>query len=111
MKFLNQMLHRLLLLRSAGVADAARWRKTTLVTDAYAVRKEVPGLEVNMPQGAFYLFPKCNSYLLYLHPDGLQEPFRFYAYQSVGARPRACLLVIGHLLRFGLQCHINNIST
>ena len=24
--------------------------------------KEVPGLEVNMPQGAFYLFPKCNSY-------------------------------------------------
>ena len=24
--------------------------------------KEVPGLEVNFPQGAFYLFPKCNSY-------------------------------------------------
>ena len=24
--------------------------------------KEVPGLEVNMPQGAFYLCPKCNSY-------------------------------------------------
>ena len=24
--------------------------------------KEVPGLEVNIPQGAFYLFPKCNSY-------------------------------------------------
>lgn len=24
--------------------------------------KEVPGLEVNVPQGAFYLFPKCNSY-------------------------------------------------
>ena len=24
--------------------------------------KEVPGLEVNMPQGAFYLFPKCNNY-------------------------------------------------
>ena len=24
--------------------------------------KEIPGLEVNMPQGAFYLFPKCNSY-------------------------------------------------
>lgn len=24
--------------------------------------KEVPGLEVNIPQGAFYLFPKCNFY-------------------------------------------------
>ena len=24
--------------------------------------KEVPGLEVNIPHGAFYLFPKCNSY-------------------------------------------------
>ena len=24
--------------------------------------KEVPDLEVNIPQGAFYLFPKCNSY-------------------------------------------------
>ena len=24
--------------------------------------KEIPGLEVNMPQGAFYLFPKCSKY-------------------------------------------------
>ena len=24
--------------------------------------KEVPGLEVNIPQGAFYLFPKCSSF-------------------------------------------------
>ena len=24
--------------------------------------KEIPGFEVNMPQGAFYLFPKCSSY-------------------------------------------------
>ena len=24
--------------------------------------KEIPGLEVNVPEGAFYLFPKCNSY-------------------------------------------------
>lgn len=24
--------------------------------------KEVPGFEVNVPQGAFYLFPKCDSY-------------------------------------------------
>ena len=24
--------------------------------------KEIPGLEVNNPEGAFYLFPKCSSY-------------------------------------------------
>lgn len=24
--------------------------------------KDIPGLEVNVPQGAFYLFPKCNSF-------------------------------------------------
>lgn len=24
--------------------------------------KEIPGLEVNMPEGAFYLFPKCQSF-------------------------------------------------
>ena len=24
--------------------------------------KEIPGMEVNNPQGAFYLFPKCNSF-------------------------------------------------
>ena len=24
--------------------------------------KEVPGFEVNVPQGAFYLFPKCSSF-------------------------------------------------
>ena len=24
--------------------------------------KEIPGLEVNTPQGAFYLFPKCSSF-------------------------------------------------
>lgn len=24
--------------------------------------KEIPGFEVNVPQGAFYLFPKCSSY-------------------------------------------------
>ena len=24
--------------------------------------KEVPGFEVNVPEGAFYLFPKCSSY-------------------------------------------------
>ena len=24
--------------------------------------KDIPGLEVNEPQGAFYLFPKCSAY-------------------------------------------------
>ena len=33
-------------------------RKNLLVKLA----KEIPGLEVNEPQGAFYLFPKCSSY-------------------------------------------------
>lgn len=27
-----------------------------------ALAKEVPGFEVNVPEGAFYLFPKCSSY-------------------------------------------------
>lgn len=27
-----------------------------------SLAKEIPGFEVNMPQGAFYLFPKCDSY-------------------------------------------------
>lgn len=33
-------------------------RKNLIVSLA----KEIPGLEVNDPQGAFYLFPKCSSY-------------------------------------------------
>lgn len=33
-------------------------RKNLIVTLA----KEIPGLEVNDPQGAFYLFPKCSAY-------------------------------------------------
>lgn len=24
--------------------------------------KEIPGLEVNVPEGAFYLFPKCSNF-------------------------------------------------
>lgn len=27
-----------------------------------SLAREIPGLEVNVPQGAFYLFPKCSSY-------------------------------------------------
>lgn len=34
-------------------------RRDLIVTLA----KEIPGFEVNVPQGAFYLFPKCDSYL------------------------------------------------
>ena len=47
--FLNarQIAMPLLLLRSAGVADAARWRKTTLVTDAYAVRIVTDGMRAH----------------------------------------------------------------
>ena len=33
-------------------------RKNLIVSLA----KEIPGFEVNDPQGAFYLFPKCSSY-------------------------------------------------
>ena len=28
----------------------------------FNLAKEIPGLEVNFPQGAFYLFPKCDSF-------------------------------------------------
>lgn len=28
----------------------------------YDLAKQIPGLEVNKPQGAFYLFPKCSSF-------------------------------------------------
>ena len=32
--------------------------------------KEIPGLEVNVPEGAFYLFPKCSSFYGKTAPDG-----------------------------------------
>lgn len=28
----------------------------------YSLAKDIPGLEVNKPEGAFYLFPKCSSF-------------------------------------------------
>ena len=34
-------------------------RRKNLIVE---LAKEIPGLEVNDPQGAFYLFPKCSSY-------------------------------------------------
>ena len=27
-----------------------------------SLAKDIPGLEVNVPEGAFYLFPKCDSF-------------------------------------------------
>ena len=27
-----------------------------------SLAKEIPGLEVNVPEGAFYLFPKCSAF-------------------------------------------------
>lgn len=35
-------------------------RRRNLIVDLV---KEIPGLEINMPDGAFYVFPKCKSYL------------------------------------------------
>ena len=32
--------------------------------------KDIPGLEVNVPEGAFYLFPKCTSFYGKKAPDG-----------------------------------------
>ena len=34
-------------------------RRRNLIVE---LAKEIPGLEVNQPQGAFYLFPKCSSF-------------------------------------------------
>jgi aspartate aminotransferase len=34
-------------------------RRRNLIVE---LAKEIPGFEVNVPQGAFYLFPKCDSY-------------------------------------------------
>jgi len=35
-----------------------------------SLAKDIPGLEVNMPEGAFYLFPKCSSFYGKQTPDG-----------------------------------------
>jgi aspartate aminotransferase len=42
----------------ADMRNAFERRRNLIVKLA----KEIPGFEVNVPQGAFYLFPKCNSY-------------------------------------------------
>ena len=35
-----------------------------------SLAKEIPGLEVNVPQGAFYLFPKCSAFYGKTAPSG-----------------------------------------
>lgn len=35
--------------------------------------REIPGIEVNIPDGAFYLFPKCSSYFGKLYGNRLIE--------------------------------------
>jgi aspartate aminotransferase len=35
-----------------------------------SLAKDIPGLEVNVPEGAFYLFPKCSSFYGKKTPDG-----------------------------------------
>ncbi|MEG1580614.1 MAG: pyridoxal phosphate-dependent aminotransferase [Bacteroidaceae bacterium] len=58
----------------------------------YNLAKEIPGLEVRMPQGAFYLFPKCSSY--YGKTDGtrtLNNSTDFAMY----------LLEVGHVATVG----------
>ena len=40
-------------------------RRRNLIVE---LAKDIPGLEVNVPQGAFYLFPKCSSF--YGNSDG-----------------------------------------
>ena len=42
----------------AGFREAFQRRRDLIVS----LVKEIPGLEVNVPQGAFYLFPKCSSF-------------------------------------------------
>ncbi|MCR4810830.1 MAG: pyridoxal phosphate-dependent aminotransferase [Prevotella sp.] len=35
-----------------------------------SLARQIPGLEVNVPQGAFYLFPKCSAFYGCSTPDG-----------------------------------------
>ena len=35
-----------------------------------SLSRQIPGLEVNVPEGAFYLFPKCSSFYGKRTPDG-----------------------------------------
>ena len=52
--------------RIGYIAKAFERRRDLIVKLA----KEIPGLEVNVPEGAFYLFPKCSSFYGKKTPDG-----------------------------------------
>lgn len=52
----------------ATMREAFRRRRDLVVELA----REIPGLEVNVPDGAFYLFPKVTGYLGTVSPDGRQ---------------------------------------
>jgi aspartate aminotransferase len=54
--------------------------------------KEIPGLEVNTPQGAFYLFPKCSSFYGKKYGDRvIKDSMDFAMY----------LLEVGHVATVG----------
>ena len=56
--------------------------------------KDIPGLEVNEPQGAFYLFPKCSSYFGKTNPETgavIKDSMDFAMY----------LLEVGHVAAVG----------
>jgi aspartate aminotransferase len=42
-------------------------RRRNLIVE---LAKQIPGLEVNVPEGAFYLFPKCSSFYGKTTPEG-----------------------------------------
>ena len=42
-------------------------RRRNLIVE---LARDIPGLEVNVPEGAFYLFPKCSSFYGHTAPDG-----------------------------------------
>jgi aspartate aminotransferase len=42
-------------------------RRRDLIVD---LARQIPGLEVNVPEGAFYLFPKCSSFYGKTTPNG-----------------------------------------
>ena len=42
-------------------------RRRNLIVE---LAKDIPGLEVNVPEGAFYLFPKCSSFYGMTAPNG-----------------------------------------
>ncbi|MBQ7684159.1 MAG: aminotransferase class I/II-fold pyridoxal phosphate-dependent enzyme, partial [Bacteroidaceae bacterium] len=54
--------------------------------------KEIPGLEVNDPQGAFYLFPKCSSFFGKRDGDRLIQ---------TSSDPAMYLLEVGHVATVG----------